>query len=111
MFRYVLAALTIGIGLVGVQGASGQPPAVTWTVITLEKLHCPHCAKKVVTKLKEVPGVADAQTHLETRTAKVTHQNGVLPSPRGLWEAVERAGQRPLRLQGPKGTFASKPSL
>lgn len=85
----------------------GNPPA--YTVITLEKMHCDGCAKRIAGKLYEVAGVDKIQVDVEKKLMWVHPKTGVQPSPRGLWEAVEKGADRPLRLQGPYGVFTSKP--
>jgi copper chaperone CopZ len=85
----------------------GSPPA--YTVITLEKMHCDGCAKRIAGKLYEVAGVDRIQVDVEKKLMWVHPKAGVQPSPRGLWEAVEKGADRPLRLQGPYGDFKSKP--
>ena len=46
----------------------------------------------------------------ETQTATVTPDAAKAPSPKALWEAVEKAGYKPTKLVGPAGTFSAKPS-
>ena len=85
----------------------GSPP--TYTVITVEKMHCDGCAKRIAGKLYEVAGVEKIQVDVEKKLMWVHPKAGLQPSPRGLWEAVEKGADRPLRLQGPSGVFTSKP--
>lgn len=85
----------------------GSPPA--YTVITVEKMHCDGCAKRIAGKLYEVAGVEKIQVDVEKKTMWVHPKAGVQPSPRSLWEAVEKGADRPVRLHGPNGVFASKP--
>jgi copper chaperone CopZ len=85
----------------------GSPPA--YTVITLEKMHCESCAKRIAGKLYEVVGVDRIQVDVEKKLMWVHPKAGLQPSPRGLWEAVEKGADRPVRLQGPVGTFTAKP--
>lgn len=81
------------------------------TTITLEVLSCEGCARNVVAKLFEIHGVANVKTDLKTKSATVTPKSEVSLSPRQLWEAVEKAGKKPIKLQGPSGTFTSKPKM
>jgi copper chaperone CopZ len=80
------------------------------TVITIEDLDCPTCAKKVEKAVAAVPGVASVKTDVAKMTATVTPQADKAPSARAMWEAVEKAGFQPTKLQGPGGTFTSKPT-
>ncbi len=79
------------------------------TTITLQELHCAGCVKKVTVKLLAVPGVAKVEADQKTATVKVAPKPDAAPSPRALWEAVENAGQIPVKLQGPGGTYTALP--
>lgn len=96
-----LAILTLGSAL------WAQNPALT--TITVPDMHCMGCAKKMANKLYEVPGVAQVQASVEMTTLTVSPKVQQTPSARALWEAIEKAGYRPSRLQGPTGTFTEKP--
>ena len=102
-------ALTALAALVIQAGLQAQTPAPVYSVITIDDMHCPNCAKKIAAKLKDVPAVGEVRMDVPTSNAFVIHQAGKAPSPRVLWEAVEKAGYRPTRFQGPSGTFTSKP--
>lgn len=80
----------------------------TATTITISDLECQGCAKKVTAKLKEVAGVTAVEASVEAKTATVTPKPQTALSPRALWEAVEKAGKQPIKLQGPSGTFTAK---
>ncbi len=79
------------------------------TTITLKVLTCESCAKKVATKLTEVPGVGGVKTDVKSKTAIVVPKGDATLSPLKLWEAIEKAGKEPVKLEGPSGTFTSKP--
>jgi copper chaperone CopZ len=79
------------------------------TTITIPDMHCMGCAKKMANKLYEVPSVAKVQANVEATTLTVTPKAQQAPSPRALWEAVEKAGYKPSKLHGPSGTFTEKP--
>jgi copper chaperone len=89
-------------------GAAAERP--TNSVVTIEGMHCPACAKAVAVKLKRVPDVADAAIDVKSGLATVSPVKGKEPSARSLWEAVEAGGYRPTRIEGPSGTFTSKPT-
>lgn len=80
------------------------------TTITVEAIDCQGCAKRIVTRLAAVPGVASVQTDLKAATATVQPKEAATPSPRALWEAMEKSGHKPVKLQGPAGTFTAKPA-
>lgn len=91
-----------------IQGQNpSTPPA--YTVITVQKMHCAGCAKRIAGKLYEVAGVEKIQVDVEKKTLWVHPKTGTQPSPRGLWEAVEKASDQPTRLHGPYGVFIAKP--
>ena len=96
-----LAVLTLGSAL------WAQNP--TLTTITIPDMHCMGCAKKMANQLYQVSGVAKVQANIEATTMTVTPKEQQAVSPRGLWEAVEKAGYRPSKLEGPSGTFTQKP--
>lgn len=79
------------------------------SVVTIEGMHCAACAKAVAGKLKRVPNVADATVDAKSGLATVSPVLGKELSARSLWEAVEAGGYRPTRIEGPSGTFTSKP--
>lgn len=99
----VMAALFLLVG----HARAADPPATT---ITVPDMDCASCAKKLGAKVGEVPGVAKIEYSVETRTLKVTPQSGAAPSPKALWEAVEKGGKDPSKLEGPSGTFTKKPA-
>lgn len=79
------------------------------TTITVPKMHCMGCAKRMADQLYKVPGVAVVRANAGAKTLFVEPKAQQVVSPRALWEAVERAGFQPSRLKGPSGTFTSKP--
>ena len=100
-----VALLAAGI-LAGARAQEQPPP---YTVITVEKMHCAGCAKRIGNKLYEVPGVKAVQADVEKKLFWVHPEPGKQPSPRALWEAVEKGNDRPTRLHGPSGVFVEKP--
>ena len=85
---------------------AADPPSTT---ITVQGMHCVMCAAKVSEKLKAVPGVQAAEVDPVKATAVVATKTNAMPSPRAMWEAVEKAGYTPTKLVSPVGTFTSKP--
>ena len=96
-----LAVLTPGSAL------WAQNPAMT--TITVPDMHCMSCAKKMANQLYQVQGVGEVRANVPTTMLTVIPKAQMAPSPRALWEAVEKAGYRPSRLEGPSGTFTEKP--
>ncbi len=88
------------------RASAAQPGLV---LIQVKNMHCLDCAKKIARKLYVVPGVVSVKTYVKKNTALVTPQQRKTPSPRALWEAVEKAGFQPVKLVAPAGVFTSKP--
>lgn len=106
---YLMALATVAFVGLTIESQAQNPPQTTATAIIVPKMHCKGCAQKMATELYKVPGVGQVFVSVETTTMTVRAKDGQAPSPRGLWEAVERAGYEPSRLQGPSGVFTAKP--
>ncbi len=78
--------------------------------IAIKGMHCAGCAGKVSKHLQGIFGVASARADAKNASAVVVAKQDVAPSPKALWEAVERAGCKPVKLTTPAGTFTSKPT-
>lgn len=104
--RWSMTLAVLAVGLLGnvLQAANPAP-----TAIVIADMHCQGCAKKVAAQLYQVPGVAAVQADMQAQKLLVTPKEQALVSPRALWEAVEKAGKQPTRLEGPSGTFTAKP--
>lgn len=101
------AALIVALLTGAWHGAYAADPKPT--TITIPEMDCPSCAKKIADKLVKVDGVAKAEADVKTKTIKVTPKPGLAPSPKELWEAVEKLEKTPTRLDGPGGVFTAKP--
>jgi Cu+-exporting ATPase len=97
----------VAVSLIANQAPRAADPAAT--VITVQDMHCLGCAKKITSKLNEVPGVAAVRADVPTSQLSIAAQPQHAPSPRALWEAIERAGYHPAKLEGPSGSFTAKP--
>jgi Cu+-exporting ATPase len=104
-----LAAAFLAVLSVALLLNAAEAKSTTDTTITVKGMHCEGCAKKVAGKLKAVSNVADVQIDVKTSLATVSPQKEKSASARALWEAVESAGYKPTKLQGPNGTFTTKP--
>ena len=110
MRKYTIGLLVAALATVAVTAAlQAQAPLAPATTLTVEGMHCPSCAKKIAAKLREVPGVAAVRADVEASTILVSHRQEQAPSPRGVWEAVERAGYRPTQMVTPNGRYTAKP--
>ena len=111
-FVCVFAAVAMAAGIVlggAAIGSAADAADATTTDIEVEGMHCPACAKKIVARLMTVPGVADVQTEVTEGVLLVTPKPQKAPSARAMWEAVEKAGYKPIKLAGPGGVFTTKP--
>lgn len=107
MSRTLAAAALAALVLLSARAAAADPPATT---IIVPEMDCASCAKKVGGKVGEVPGVAKVQYDVQARTLKVTPKAGSTLSPKALWEAVEKGGKDPSKIEGPGGTHTKKPA-
>jgi copper chaperone CopZ len=105
----IVMVLGVAVLIVTAAVLTAQPPQTATTKISLAELDCAGCLKKVARQLGAVPGVGAVSGELETATMFVAHRPGMNPSPRALWEAVEKADHTPMRLEGPAGVFTQKP--
>lgn len=110
MDRRSMVSLMFGIAMGFVPVRHVSAAEATETVISVPGMHCEGCAKSVVAKLVEVRGVAKATSNMESKTIKLVPKSGVVLSPKSLWEAVEKAKKTPTKLEGPSGSFTSKPT-
>lgn len=90
----------------------GQPEKAdaAATKIAVDGMTCAGCAKTVGKAVSAVEGVESAVADVKTKTLTVTAKKGASPSPRAMWEAVEKAGYAPTRIEGAAGTFDKKPT-
>lgn len=90
-------------------GAAGAEAAELATTINVQGMHCVSCARKIAGHLQAVPEAGPVAVDVATGKVTVPPRSQAAPSPRSLWEAVERAGYKPVQLIGPYGTFNAKP--
>jgi copper chaperone CopZ len=102
--RWLAALLTVAV--LGSWSSAAEPRTAT---IAVDDLHCMHCAKTVATKLYKIPGVALVRADVEAKLLIVEAKPEQTPSPRALWEAVEKSGKHPTRLECPAGIFTTRP--
>ncbi len=99
----LMIVLTIGFGTIVVAAEQAS------TTITINGMHCPSCAKKIAAKLTAVPGVASVSADVKAAQIQIAATGNKAPSPKALWEAVEAAGYKAVKLEGPGGVFTEKP--
>lgn len=103
---FVLSAACAVLALFVTVIRAADPPSTT---ISVQGMHCAGCASKVSSNLQAVTGVQKASADAAKSVAVVTAKANASPSPKALWEAVEKAGYKPTKLVGPAGTFTAKP--
>ena len=103
-FTFLAALLSLAVSI-PCRAASPVP----YTTIHVHDMHCNDCAKKIARKLYAIPGVVEVRADVNKNIAYVVPQKDKTLTPRALWEAVESAGFAVARLEGPQGTFQSKP--
>ena len=79
-------------------------------VVSVDGMSCAGCAKKVGEAVAKVEGVESAIADAATKTLKYTVKADKKVSPKGVWEAVEKSGYTPTKIEGPDGKFEKKPS-
>jgi len=84
-------------------------PAVTYTTIYVQDMHCGECAKTIARKLYAIPGVVEVRADVAKNIAYVVPQKDKTVASKACWEAVESAGFRVVRLDSPQGTYTTKP--
>jgi copper chaperone CopZ len=84
-------------------------PAVTYTTIYVQDMHCGECAKTIARKLYAIPGVVEVRADVAKNIAYVVPQKDKTVPSKACWEAVESAGFRVVRLDSPQGTYTTKP--
>jgi len=84
-------------------------PAVTYTTIYVQDMHCGECAKTIARKLYAIPGVVEVRADVAKNIAYVVPQKDKTVPSKACWEAVESAGFRVVRLDSPQGSFTTKP--
>lgn len=109
MTTRLLAAAAAALVLLAARGPAADPPPPAST-LTVPEMDCAGCAKKLGEKLAQVRGAAKVEYDVKGRTLKVTHKAGETPSPKALWEAVEKEDKAPSKLEVPGGTYTKKPA-
>lgn len=89
--------------------SSAQTPAVAYTAVVLDDIHCMGCARKIAKHIHTVPGVFEMRVDLKTRMIWAMHKQGMTPSPEALWTAIEAADHLPKKMQTPTAIYTSKP--
>lgn len=108
MKKVALAAAVVALLALRTTVEAGNPMPTT---ITVPNLCCQGCVKKAASQLSAVPGVGTVQANLQAKQLVVLPKPDMTPSPRGMWESLEKVNKTPSRLEGPSGTFTQKPDF
>jgi copper chaperone CopZ len=109
MNRRVFFGGLLTLTLISFAANEGRAAQSDLTWIFVDDMHCANCAKKIARKLYTVNGVVNVQANVSKNFAVITPQAGKTLSPRALWNAVELAKFKPVKLQGPYGVYTTKP--
>ena len=107
MHRFTITA-ALALALIA-GGLARAETKVTYTTIYVHDMHCADCAKQIARKLYALPGVVEVRADVPKNIAYVVPQKDKSLAPRSMWEAVEAAGFKVARLEGPSGTYTAKP--
>ncbi|MFT5527159.1 MAG: copper chaperone CopZ [Pirellulaceae bacterium] len=108
IIRVFLAVAIIAIAMQTAVATAAQP---AFTEVVVTNMHCDACAKKIAGKLYLLKGVKEVRAELKSNTAYVVSQQNKNISPKAIWEAVEKAGFKVVKLNGPAGLFKTKPEI
>ena len=89
--------------------APAASPAVTYTTIYVQDMHCGECAKTIARKLYAIPGVVEVRADVAKNIAYVVPQKDKTVASKAVWDAVESAGFRVVKLESPQGSYTTKP--
>jgi copper chaperone CopZ len=104
------SAMAGTLALLASPALAQSSPQIAYTTIHVHNMHCGACAKKIASKLYAVPGVVEVRADVKKNIAYVVPQKDKTLSPRTLWQAVEAAGFKVAKLEGPQGTFTTVPT-
>jgi copper chaperone CopZ len=101
----IFAALTTALVLLVASDLQAAEPIT----ITVEKMCCAGCAKRIAAQLYAVPGVAEIEADVEAKQFTIKSESKKHPSPRAMWEAIEKGKDTPIKIVCSKGTFTKRP--
>jgi len=108
-------AFLAAAGLIGLAGFAPADDKKTdeakLTKVKIDDLDCPTCAKALVKVVLKLPGVEKAEADVEKQILTITPKGDKKPSPKEIWEAIEKEGYTPVKLEGPDGKFEKKPTV
>lgn len=103
-----LIVLLVSVAFIQSKAFAASPSKPTYS-IQVSDMHCSDCAQKIANKLYKLAGVAKVHANLKSNTAYVTPVAGKKISARKMWEAIEKAEFKPVKLVSPTKTYTKKP--
>lgn len=104
---FMLLTLFLLVGLASQESLAAKRQVFTAVFVT--DMHCATCAKKIASRLYAVPGVVSVKTDIKKNLALVYPQANRQTSPKALWEAVQKAKFKPVKIVSPQRTYTKKP--
>src|SRR6478735_5615936 len=105
---FLKATVFLFIAVVGYGDLLAASP-VTYTTIHVQDMHCGECAKTIARKLYAIPGVVEVRADVAKNIAYVVPQKDKTVPSKAVWDAVESAGFRVVKLESPQGSYTTKP--
>src|SRR4051812_21962180 len=102
---FLSAAATSTLAIVVCTALHAASPAITYTTIYVQDMHCGECAKTIARKLYAIPGVVEVRADVTKNIAYVVPQKDKTVASKAVWEAVESAGFRVVRVDSPQGSY------
>lgn len=99
----------LGVLVLSSTATAWSASPVHYSTIYVDDMHCADCAKKIASRLYAVKGVVEVRADVPKSIAYVVPQKDKQLAARELWEAVEKAGFKPIKLETPQGVYKSKP--
>src|SRR5262245_45982177 len=81
------------------------------TRISVEGMCCSKETNKIGGQLYTKPGVVLVEYDIKNKSVLVPPQANKQLSPKMLWECIEKASCKPVKLEGPHGVFTQKPTM
>lgn len=108
---YLWNAIAVGLCVlssVGVTSAQSPEPPPQHAALTVKKMCCAKESIPAIKALSKVPGVKKVSVNYKTRTLSI-ERSDIVPSPREVWDAVDKIKIEPVRLATPEGIFTARP--
>jgi copper chaperone CopZ len=105
----MLVAIAAGVVAGGMKTLAQESTAPAYAAVVVPKMCCGKESKPAINELLKVDGVSNVIADHKERTLTVFAKPGDKPSPRAIWEAVERLKLQPVELRTADAKFIEKP--